>query len=55
MLLSSTGAHDLDLYEVYYSPDKWLLPIIEHEWRYVGRVYEVFGLGASPRGAVCHA
>ena len=50
MLLSSTADHDLDLYEVYYSPDHWLQPIVEHQWRYVGRVYEVFGLARVPGG-----
>ena len=44
ILLCSTAAHDLNLYEVYYSHDKWVYPIVSHTWSYVGRVHEVFGL-----------
>ena len=50
MLICSTPGHNLDLYEVYYSPWTWLGPIIDHDWVYKGRVCEVFGLRRRPRG-----
>ena len=44
LLLMSTAAQDLNHYEVWYSDDSWMKPIIDHEWHYVGKVHEVFGL-----------